>query len=288
MQQWPCKVARNVGSSGTRANRAARRPLQPEAIAGLIALMILFSGCAAQTDSSDLTGESPSESRIIEPEAVAPAPVDTISVLDDERSLERRLEDASIAARVRMALVQARDLRTFDFEPIVENGRLELRGVVQTPEQRRLAEAVARQVSGVREVMSSVIALEEPLLADESAEGMAEGDASKEAAIPSSRTGPPSADAATPSADAARRSAETGTPHAESATSPEEAATPREETAPPDALSPAQESEVYHTVRSGESLWTISRQHGVSIEQIRRLNNLRSNSIRPGQRLRVK
>ena len=44
----------------------------------------------------------------------------------------------------------------------------------------------------------------------------------------------------------------------------------------------------FHTVQSGESLWAISRRHGVSVEDIRRLNNLQGNNVRPGQRLRVR
>lgn len=47
-------------------------------------------------------------------------------------------------------------------------------------------------------------------------------------------------------------------------------------------------SSKYHTVRKGESLWTISQKYkGVSAEDIRRENNLKGNSIRPGQRLKI-
>lgn len=47
-------------------------------------------------------------------------------------------------------------------------------------------------------------------------------------------------------------------------------------------------SSKYHTVRKGESLWTISQKYkGVSAEDIRRENNLRGNAIRPGQRLKI-
>ena len=50
----------------------------------------------------------------------------------------------------------------------------------------------------------------------------------------------------------------------------------------------ASSSSKYHTVRKGESLWTISQKYkGVSAEDIRRENNLRGNSIRPGQRLKI-
>ncbi len=44
----------------------------------------------------------------------------------------------------------------------------------------------------------------------------------------------------------------------------------------------------YHTVRKGESLWSISQKYkGVSADDIRQLNNLNGNSIRPGQRLKI-
>lgn len=40
-----------------------------------------------------------------------------------------------------------------------------------------------------------------------------------------------------------------------------------------------------YTVRPGDSLWIISQKHSLSVDQIKRLNNLNSNSIKPGQRL---
>ncbi|REG83099.1 LysM peptidoglycan-binding domain-containing protein [Algoriphagus antarcticus] len=41
-----------------------------------------------------------------------------------------------------------------------------------------------------------------------------------------------------------------------------------------------------YTVQPGDSLWIISRKHeGLSVEQIKRLNNLNSNTIKPGQKL---
>lgn len=44
----------------------------------------------------------------------------------------------------------------------------------------------------------------------------------------------------------------------------------------------------YHTVRKGESLWTISQKYkGISAEDIKRENNLKGNAIRPGQRLKI-
>ena len=42
-----------------------------------------------------------------------------------------------------------------------------------------------------------------------------------------------------------------------------------------------------HTVRSGESLWTISRKYSVSLQNLRVWNALRDDVIRPGQTLKV-
>lgn len=40
-----------------------------------------------------------------------------------------------------------------------------------------------------------------------------------------------------------------------------------------------------YTVRPGDSLWIISQKHSLSVEQIKRLNNLNTNNIKPGQKL---
>lgn len=44
----------------------------------------------------------------------------------------------------------------------------------------------------------------------------------------------------------------------------------------------------YHTVKSGDSLWAIANQYGVSITNLRQWNNLSGDVIHPGQRLVVK
>jgi len=55
-----------------------------------------------------------------------------------------------------------------------------------------------------------------------------------------------------------------------------------------DSLSP-DDAAVYHTVRQGDNLWDIARKYQVSVEQIRRLNDVASSaSLRPGQRIRVR
>jgi LysM repeat protein len=42
-----------------------------------------------------------------------------------------------------------------------------------------------------------------------------------------------------------------------------------------------------YTVRSGDSLWTIARRHGTSVDELRALNNIRGSRILPGQVLEV-
>jgi membrane-bound lytic murein transglycosylase D len=49
----------------------------------------------------------------------------------------------------------------------------------------------------------------------------------------------------------------------------------------------ASSSSAVYRVRPGDSLWSISRAHGVSIQAIQEANNLRGSNIRPGQQLKI-
>lgn len=50
----------------------------------------------------------------------------------------------------------------------------------------------------------------------------------------------------------------------------------------------AQEKDQYHTVIRGETLYSISKKYGLSVDEVRRLNNLKPNQpIQPGQKLLV-
>ena len=44
----------------------------------------------------------------------------------------------------------------------------------------------------------------------------------------------------------------------------------------------------YHKVRRGETLSSIAAKHGTTVGKLKKLNNLRSDRIRYGQRIRVK
>ena len=47
-------------------------------------------------------------------------------------------------------------------------------------------------------------------------------------------------------------------------------------------------AERHHTVRKGESLGSIAKRYGMSVQQLRQLNGLRNDMIRPGQKLLLK
>ncbi len=50
---------------------------------------------------------------------------------------------------------------------------------------------------------------------------------------------------------------------------------------------PPSRTATYYRVRRGDSLWKIARRFGVTVADLKRWNHLKSNTLRPGQRLRV-
>lgn len=92
------------------------------------------------------------------------------------RSVAEKLTDASTEARVKQALVHTSNLRVFPFQPHVVNGHLVLRGDVNTPDQYRQAERIARDVEGVEAVTNRLTmggrpVTEDRLDSDETPEG---------------------------------------------------------------------------------------------------------------------
>ena len=231
----------------------------------ILPLLLVAAGCAGDAGSPDEP-----EDALQQEAARQDSDEEDVEVIDDERSVERRIRDASVAAKIRTALVEADELRAFNFDPVVVNGRVMLRGEVRTQDQRRRAESIAADVDGVRGVINEVAATEEPTadLADSAARD--------------SMLAQMEAEAAARESTAAARETTAAARETTAAASGEEAAAASQE-------EKAEDSAAYHTVRSGESLWTIARANGVTIAQIRQLNGLGSSStIKPGQRLRVK
>jgi len=54
------------------------------------------------------------------------------------------------------------------------------------------------------------------------------------------------------------------------------------------AESSSSDQAVHHTVRRGETLWSIARQYDTSVRRLRALNALQSGTLRPGQRIRIR
>jgi nucleoid-associated protein YgaU len=184
---------------------------------GSLALIPL--GCASS--SADSQSEEASNEQA-DAQATEPVSYD-VPEYTDERSVQQQINDASLVAQIKRALVRQRALRVFDFEPEVDGKVVTLRGDVNTKAQWEQVGEVTERIARGRDVVNAVTVGGRP--ADEV-----------------------------------------------------------------DADEPATESTtaVFHTVRSGESLWEIARQYGASVQRLRSLNGTSSQNLHVGERIRVR
>ena len=80
---------------------------------------------------------------------------------DDSQSVSGKISDASLAAKVQLALMDTRDLRAHRFDPEAIAGHVVLRGHVDTWAQRGRAAEVAARVPGVVSVSNELTSTEE-------------------------------------------------------------------------------------------------------------------------------
>jgi LysM repeat protein len=174
-------------------------------------------------------------------------------------ALADRIEDLRRTAAVRAALALDAQTRPYDVGVTTLAGVVTLVGVVGTTGARERAEALASAVDGVRLVQNSL-----------RIEGQPD--------VPATRTAPREA-AASREPEEDEREDEVA-----AAAEPERSG---EEAAPEEPPAP-QPRTVYHTVRSGDTLYSIARRYGTTVQALQRLNDLGSTDIRAGQRLRVR
>ena len=74
----------------------------------------------------------------------------------DERSVQQRLNDATVATQIQRALIRQSALRVFDFTPEVSGRTVTLQGDVNTKAQWRLVGETAERVAQDREVVNAV------------------------------------------------------------------------------------------------------------------------------------
>lgn len=74
----------------------------------------------------------------------------------ESRSTGQYIDDAAITTRVKTALFRDEQVSGFQVDVDTFRGRVQLSGFVDTVEQRRRAEQLARSVEGVREVVNNL------------------------------------------------------------------------------------------------------------------------------------
>lgn len=136
-----------------------------------ILLVLIGTGCASP-DAHD--SESPPTAETASPDSSSQqASVDSnasSSTPQGERSLNERLDDLSLAARIKQALARDRRLRGYDFEPKVERGTVLLEGDVQTEEEHERAAEIAARLSEVQAVTNAVTVVGQPVVAENNSE----------------------------------------------------------------------------------------------------------------------
>lgn len=148
-------------------------------VLGLLLGSLVGAGCTP--DSSGSTASSEARSATVDT-TTQPTQISSTSTsssspqasAEDNRTVAQRLEDASIAARVKQALVQNRTLRRFTFSPSAMRGRVILRGDVNTQAQYRLAERVAQRQEDVTAVTNQVTVDGQTVSTDKSEEATEE------------------------------------------------------------------------------------------------------------------
>lgn len=171
------------------------------------------------------------------------------------QSVADRIEDLRRGTAVRLALLGNADTRGYNVTVQAADGAVVLSGLVPTLGAREQVEAVVRGVSGVRVVRNDLRLQGQPDQPVLDREPIREPD-EDDLVLTDERI----SDAAEPEREA-----------------PGEVAPPMGE-----------DGAVYHIVEHADTLYAIARRYGTTVDELLRLNGMRSPDIRIGQRLRVR
>ena len=173
------------------------------------------------------------------------------------------------AARVETALAEDEVLRAYVLDAEAAGGRIVLRGAVRTADEQQRAASLAAANAAAPVQNALTLA----------------ADAGLDPAFRTRTDAPPAPlpeprPASRPSPEPIATPAPE--PEAEPEMEPEPVAEPEPEP------EPAATNEVYHTVKSGDTLYDIARRYSTSVAAIQKLNGVAGSRIKPGQKLRVK
>ncbi len=154
-------------TSWMRAHSIPSRGFVPAALCGGAWLLLVWSGCAGGPPSEEDAPFPAGVEETVSAETLPVTPTEAFSAPDSapgrvaEGAVARKIRDASLAARVQLALAGTRGLRAHAFDPQAADGHVILRGHVATWAQRERAAAVAAGVSGVTSVANELTSTEQ-------------------------------------------------------------------------------------------------------------------------------
>lgn len=149
--------------SWIRAHSIASGGCAPAVLCGGAWFLSVLSGCAGGTPPEEDPSPPAGVEEAVSPEEPTETPTESLFASDSaaEGAVARRIRDASLTARVQLALAGTRGLRAHEFDPEASGGHVILRGHVATWAQREQAAVVAAGVSGVASVANELTSTEQ-------------------------------------------------------------------------------------------------------------------------------
>ena len=116
-------------------------------------LVAVATGCGREEPKpSPLPPPSPQTAPQPAPPSVAPGTSST----EPGRSAGQTIDDATVTAKVKAALLQAPDVKGTDINVDTVNGTVTLKGSVETQAQSDRAASIARGIEGVKDVQNTL------------------------------------------------------------------------------------------------------------------------------------